>query len=162
MKELLEYLFRVCGIGADPAATAPEEALKLIKEALAPIAERIKDEAVASAIAAGKLRFDEREWALEFAGENFAAFRAFVKLRKPIPPAVMALAGRLARPAVSDALQESINRKIGVKPEIFAKYNSPETKGSADIDAATLAIMGQMGVSRETFLKYNPVKVAGV
>jgi hypothetical protein len=162
MKELLEYLFRVCGIDADPAATAPEEALKLIKDALAPIAERIKDEAVAAAIVAGKLRPDEAGWARGIAEDNLIVFQKFIELRAPVPPAVTALIGRLAKPLVSDALQESINKQIGLKPDIFAKYNAPEAKDSVSIDATTTAIMKQVGVSLATFLRYNPAKAAGV
>ena len=165
MKELLRYLFGVCGIDASED-TAPEEALKLIKQALGSHADRIKDDAVAEAIAARKLRPDEKDWALDFAGENFAAFRAFLKLRKPIPPAVMALASRLAKPVVPDALDATtmaIMKQMGVSRETYLKYNSSESKDSAGIDATQEAFNKKMGLSRETFLKYcSPSKAGGV
>jgi hypothetical protein len=159
MKELLEYLFRICGIDGSMDST-PEEALELIKEALAPISNRIRDDAVSEAIAVGKLRLDEREQGRDMAEKNFAVFRAFVKYREPVMLGAATGVRRRNETIVPHALQTSINKQIGVNPEMFAKYNSSMASGGPRNEtvvpaALQASINKQIGVTPELFAKHN-------
>ena len=122
MKEFLQKLFDSFGIEASLDLSAGE-ALDLLRRRLEPLLAKMADDAVDEAIAAGKLRPDEKDWGRDIAQADLAVFSSFVKHRKTATPGDMAGAGRRRKTVVSDALQAAMNRQCGVTPEVFAKYN---------------------------------------
>jgi DNA invertase Pin-like site-specific DNA recombinase len=159
MSELLKYLFDICGIDASPDDTSPEEALRLIRDALSPIKTKLINERVDDAIAAHKLRPDEKEWARGMAQEyGLNVFASFVKLRKP----ESALSMRLNRAASASGGMTEIERKIarqmGVSEATFAKYNARQD-GAGDAGRSISQIQAEinrkLGVKPDVFAKYN-------
>jgi hypothetical protein len=159
MSELLKYLFDICCINASPDDTSPDAALHLIKQALGPIKEKMVDEAVEGAIAAGKLRQDERDWATDFADGSLVAFRIFLEKRGPVRTSLLirtdpaaGAGGRMTE------IERKIARQMGVSDATFAKYNGRQN-GTGDAGRSISQLQAEtnrkLGVKPDVFAKYN-------
>jgi len=158
MNELLESLqriFNALGIGTRPDSMPMEEALRLIEEAIAPVKEKLVDEAVDAAIAAGKLYPKERDWARQMAHEDgLRVFAAFVKLRQPISRIASRLRADGAKAQMSQ-VEKDIARQVGITEAQFLRYSS-DSDAAAGMTQIEREVAGKIGIKPELFLKHNP------
>jgi hypothetical protein len=123
ISEFIRQLFSYLGVEADPNLT-PEEALEAAKRHLRPIREKLVDEEVSAAIAADKLRPDEKDWAWGEADKGLILFRSFVKHRKPVHNALAARMDSASRPTTHMNNEDRrIAAQMGVSEELWQRHN---------------------------------------
>jgi phage I-like protein len=123
MKEFLRQLFGMLNITANPDLSAGE-ALKVIEEKLAPVMEQLRHDAVAAAIATGKIYPDERDWALDLVEEHgLAVFAAFCEKRRPVAAVGLRPDRAAGATRALTAVEKDIARQVGVSEAAFLKYN---------------------------------------
>jgi hypothetical protein len=155
INEFLKKIYYALNIDAATDGAALDEAWKLVNEKLSLLNEQLAHEAVVAALQAQKIREDEVEWAHNFAECSLDAFRAFAAKRAVQVPIHRSLTSAVGRPPMSDLerdicrqvgvseatflkynieekgagradqIQEEMNRKLGVSPELYAKYGVP-------------------------------------
>jgi hypothetical protein len=94
------------------------------------VRERDIQDLVNKACAAGdddmsaKLMPSERQWAIEFARDNFAAAQTFIRNRPKVLAIMNRLPGKSPKGVVIDETQKAINAQLKVDEATFRKYNT--------------------------------------
>jgi phage I-like protein len=84
-------------------------------------------ELVEAAMKEGKIAPAQGDWALEYAGRDPEGFKAFAAKAPKVVPTGEAAGGTLPEGGVAtDALQEQVNKSLGVDEETFKKHNAKE------------------------------------
>lgn len=77
------------------------------------------------ALKAGKVAPAQKEWAEQYALKDPAGFRAFLEKAPVVVPVGQEIAGGRVPPAggsVTDQIQLSVNKMLGISEEDFKKY----------------------------------------
>ena len=123
MQDFVKKVLDALGITSTSPEITEEEALQLINEKYAA-------EAVNQALADGKIKADEQEWALGLAKDSLAAFRMFAATRQKQIDWSTYRRPNGSGPIEIDEVQASINKQVGVSPEVFLKYCGPRSGNS--------------------------------
>jgi hypothetical protein len=89
------------------------------------------EEMVRSALAAGKISPDRKQWAMDYAARDPKGFEVFVNKAVSIPP----VTPKRAKEREIDETQRMINALFGVDDETFRKYGRAESRPGKDDDA---------------------------
>jgi hypothetical protein len=112
---------------------------------------------VNKAIKDGKIRPDQKAWALDYAGKDPAGFEVFIAKAPSIPQ----VPERFLSPESAreiDETQRMINSLCGVDEETYREHSPKEDAADqprGDVDEVQALINKLCGVSDETFMKYR-------
>jgi hypothetical protein len=117
---------------------------------------------VNKAIEDGKIRPDQKAWALDYVQKDFAGFQVFVAKAHATPDVPDRYMSDSPAHEV-DEVQMLINKMCGVDDETFQMY-SPEAvvqanksqANDSEIDETQRMINALFGIDDETFRKYGP------